>query len=133
MFGSVIAPGANAIVQIVPVRRRRADGDRLQAGVANAPLEAAPDTNGNVWFTGSGGTGGARSADAERRAGAEQRPQPPTAAATAGDRPRPRPPPVGRPNDAPPTLRRRPVAASVTDPPCTADAISANQICVGPP
>ena len=59
VFGSYGAPAANAIVHIVPgAATADPTATVYKLGAANAPLEVAPDNQGSVWFTGTGGAGG---------------------------------------------------------------------------
>lgn len=126
VFGSVSASGANAIVHIVPGTPPAAPTATVyKTGVANAPLTVAPDTYGNVWFTGSGGTGGGPVGRITGLPSSNPAPGGGTPATTT-------PPTTGGPS--PVTLTPSTTgAARVTDPRVRPDSITANQICVGPP
>ncbi len=141
VFGSYSAPTANAIVHIVPGAPPVAPTATVyKLGGANAPLTVAPDTYGNVWFTGTGGAGGG---PVGRLTGLPTSPAP-----GGGSTPRPRPPRPATTTTTTTTTTITPTptgpspvtltpsttgAARVTDPRVRPDSITANQICVGPP
>jgi streptogramin lyase len=138
--GSYGAPGANAIVHIVP-GVQAADSPTAtvyKLGAANAPLEVEPDNKGSVWFTGTAGAGGGpigRIGDVPTGGGPTD---PGTGTSTdpgTGDPTTPVTIPT-TPTTTPPTVTLTPSTVGtprVTDPTVSGDSVNANQICVGPP
>ena len=127
VFGSYGAPAANAIVHIVPgVGTANPTATVYKLGAANSPLEVAPDTRGNVWFSGTGGTGGGPIG----LIGDLSAPPTPTPTPT-GDPTTP----VAIPTTPPPTTLTPSTVGTprITDPTVRGDSVNANQICVGPP
>jgi streptogramin lyase len=133
--GGFSSPGANAILRIAPAASPTVTTYKL--GAASRPFEVAPAPNGDVYFTGSPGAGGGplgRIADAGGP-GPDPTPTPtPTPEAT----PTPQPG-INITVNNPVTVNVTTVVAinigvaQVTDPTVRGNAISANQICVGPP
>jgi streptogramin lyase len=143
VFGSFGAPAANAIVHIVPgAAGVPGTATVYKLGAANSPLEVAPDASDNVWFTGTGGTGGGPIGVLRPTASGTPTPTP-TATATAtatatetpvtsGSSPPPSNPAPIRPTTT--TLVASTVGtARVTDPRVEGTSVNTNQICVGPP
>jgi streptogramin lyase len=119
--GGFSAPGANAVVKINPADLTK---NVYSLGAALQPLEVAPDTKGNVWVTGSPGTSGGPIA---RLAGVMAGPPP----VTGGGGPvTPISQPVDTSTKLTPSVTTR---AQISPPSVKNDAISANQVCVGPP
>ena len=137
--GGYASPGANAILRINPTSLATTV---YVLGAANQPYTIAPDTaRGNVWFTGSEGTGGT---SLGRLAGVDgvvdPGPGPSPGGAGGGDGGGDTTTPIVTPVVAPPTPTvtttlqpGQTATASVSNPVVSGDSISANQICVGPP
>ncbi len=117
VFGSFSAPGANAIVKLVPGPVPTATAYRL--GAALAPWEVAADPHGNVWFTGSPNNG---QAAVGRLTGV-------VAVAPAGSAV----PVTATPPASTPIMPSIVATAKITDPQVHGTSVTANQICVGPP
>jgi streptogramin lyase len=118
--GSYSAPGANAVVRIVPSNPPGSTVYKL--GGELSPTALATDANGNVWFSGTSSTSVGRLGRLPFGPPLGPAAQSPPPATTTT------PPPVVTP------LKPVTVAtAKVTDPTVRGDAVNANQICVGPP
>ena len=123
--GGFSAPGANAILRIVPDAEPSKTIYKLGAGLQ--PFEVAPDTKGNVWFSGSPQLAGAGLRTLHRRRGGHH---------GASDRrrwDRRADQPAGQPTGHTKLTPSTTVTATVSDPTVKGSSISANQICVGPP
>jgi hypothetical protein len=123
---------ANAILRVVPGTLATTV---YSLGAANQPFTVVPDTaRGNVWFTGSAGTGGTslgRLTGVDGVTDPGTGPEPGTGGGGGST-------PVVTPTSTPPvtttTLKPGVTAeAKVTNPVVKGDSVNANQICVGPP
>jgi streptogramin lyase len=140
VFGSFGAPGANAIVHIVPgAGPANPTATVYKLGAANSPLEVAPDNHGNVWFTGSAGAGGGpigRIGDVPVGPGTGTPTDPGTGTPTDPGTTTPVTIPTTVPTSTPPAVTLTPSTVGtprITDPTVHGDSVNANQICVGPP
>jgi streptogramin lyase len=123
-WGSISHPNANALVRIVPTQPAPA-AEVFKLGAGHAPLNAAADTRGNIWFSMSVESQPFQIGRLAGVVGAAIVPgsqQPPAGGGTPGGG-------AGAKTLTPSTVAK----ASVTPPHVSGSSVTVNQICVGPP
>jgi streptogramin lyase len=128
-FGFISHPSANAIIRIVPATTPQANptADIYKTGAGKAPLGAAPDAKGNVWFLATGDT----QPDYIGRLAGVIGTAPPVSDPGTGTT---QPPVIAPPAPGGTTLTPSGIGISrVEDPHVNNDSVTVRQICVGPP